>query len=629
MTNLIESLNLHVFRTKLLTRVTNIKSVALSPKKKLTPFTITEILELIFKLLPPESLAHASLVSKRWYRISQRFTADFTYWDDRKDSNEWIIDRINIKRVLLCNFLTPFYHERELIEPTSTVDRRWDNMLEHLPRRKSLAPGFKTMNIGPTISGSQRILRQASPASMEEPLSPPIAACPIRNLYLSGYICPNNRLLRILPYVSASLTKLDLRFQQRMTIDLLKILKCPRLTFLHLEGCNVNPFLKQHGEKDEEDNKVNDFAFQEDPMSSLPLQALILVSVQFGQPSLEHLLGNCPNMREFRVGYKLDSRSAVETPYNEVQLLRKIGTFRHKIDTIQLSQLGFQQSSNERLLLMLEEIPKLNTVCIQSIDFTPEFYHTIVSSPLRITVLEITQTPATPALAAFREFDDKLLHRFLCLCPTLLHLYAYDVFMDIQHLDDIHSFSDDELQSKKNDLWACRNLKTLQLSFKCLDISMLIQQRQRKVLEFIPVVCPLLEHLQVDLFEIDLTLESGLSLLSTSGSGLPRLETLSLGTSVIHAAKKGDIEWMSKRPSMILQLERMLKSNDDRPRKQLLDVETTSELWPRWTKFRIFYDSQNKETNTKIKQLRKLIAEVRPGVDFKVVKSPKHEMQLW
>ncbi|CAO3570213.1 unnamed protein product [Mortierella alpina] len=88
-------------------------------------------------------------------------------------------------------------------------------------------------------------------------------------------------------------------------------------------------------------------------------------------------------------------------------------------------------------------------------------------------------------------------------------------------------------------IWACHDLKTLRLSFKHHDLDKSPLQHQHKVLQYIPRACPRLEHLQIDLFKIDLVAESGLSLLSSVGSGLPALETLALGIRAMRAATIG------------------------------------------------------------------------------------------
>ncbi|KAF8935681.1 hypothetical protein BGZ58_004856 [Dissophora ornata] len=587
---------------------------------------IVEILELIFSNLPAASLFQASLVCKKWYRVSQRSTVHYTYWSDTSQTICNIVDRIYVKRVLYCRFLHYLKYISGSGDYTTQpeTDEKWKRLLEQLPKRK--APDSRQ---GP-IEG---IIRPCLPA----------LTSPIRNLYLSGYI-HSEKLSSILPSILLTLTKLDIRFQQPQTIDLLEILQCPRLTCLYIERCSITTFFKPQLNEKEGDGKSAqsrsepgqiETVPQSSPLNfSLPLQSFTLASVEFDQPSLECLFEHSSDMREFKVIYTAKVGQTIAEPYNESELLRHLGTHCPKVDTVQLSQLD-HQSSNSRLSMMLEELPKFRSVGIHTAEFTPRFSEAFIAHSCRITTLSITQGPS--------DLDDKLLHKFLCFCPTLLHLHAYDVFMDIQNLDSATSsgtLEDSALSAAASNerLWACRDLKTLQLSFKSSNWDIPPQQRQHKVLAYIPKVCPHLEHLQLDLFAIDLSSKGGLSLLATSGSGLPRLETLGLGTCVIREAKKGDVKWMYKQPPSLLQkgLNILSTVNSSGVRVSVNGSAVAEEkmpdygdIWPRWIKLRLYYELLSKETIEKVKRLQKLVASVRPGLDFKVIDNPSKDLELW
>ena len=53
------------------------------------------------------------------------------------------------------------------------------------------------------------------------------------------------------------------------------------------------------------------------------------------------------------------------------------------------------------------------------------------------------------------------------------------------------------------------------------------------------------------------------------------------------------------------------------------------DFWPGLMKLRLYYDQQNKEAIEEIMQLQKLITSVRPGLDFKVVKDPSRDLEIW
>ncbi|KAF9947308.1 hypothetical protein BGZ70_002748 [Mortierella alpina] len=612
-----------------------------------------------------------------------------TTWDDATTQPEEppvTMERPHLHRVLRCNFTLPLVHQLEG-KPTTRPesDARWRRMLDCAPFRKDL--GRWALLSGPEGTlGPSSTLEPASTSDNTAPLTersegrvdPQSYA--IRSLYLTGFV-HNKRIPSILFHTSSSLTRLCIRFENTQTIDLLVILKCPRLASLSLDNCALWPFGSQTDASDESDNPnraQGDLlqtmqADQQSPLEgALTLQNLTLTNTTVSPPSLQCLLRHCPDLRQFRFrSTRVEPQSA--TTYHEERLLITcLGKYCPRLDLLQLSQLHSPVTSQQPLDLR-EHFPRLRGVCLFDRKFSSGVQRSYLpsNSPLHVRLTSLC-LEGSWKVALHPAMDDLVLHQFLCQCPTLLHLYAYDIFLDVSRLELPPRLRGASVGRWKEtteedvlavDIWACRDLKTLQLSFKHHDLDRSPLQHQHKVLQYLPRACPRLEQLQIDLFKIDFLAESGLSLLSSVGSGLPALETLALGTKVIRAAKPSDVAWLRKTTTSSVAVTASKSfwpwSNSKKastcptafhtdgkkggvsrhPTIPVAAADSTEgmdgwsrqghALWPRLTQLRLFYDARDSHTLSIIRQLEALVASVRPGVDFRVVKNHEQDLQQW
>ncbi|KAF9948352.1 hypothetical protein BGZ72_009722 [Mortierella alpina] len=626
---------------------------------------IPEILEHVLALLGPSPLLQAALVCQQWYQLSLRFTTRSTTWDDATTKPEGlssaILGRSPVHRVLRCNFSLPFNH-RLGGEPTTRLeaDERWRQMLDRSPFRKDLVP---SLALPPAQDEHEETLGRpfvnepcsnaavALAAGGEDRVDAPSYS--IKSLYLTGFV-HKRRIPSILFHISTSLTTLSVRFEFRQTIDLLVILQCPRLVRLNLENCTIYPFGTQADALahpvDFDPTKEAD---QRRPLKGmLTLQNLTLTATTISPPSLQYLLRHSSDLRQFRFRSTLIGPQRA-TYHEEPELVRCLGKHCPRLDLLQLSQLNSLVLSQQSLDL-LKNLPRLRGLCLFDREFSNGVHRSFLpsESPLHVQLTSLC-IEGSWKMASHPEMDDLILHQFLCQCPTLLHLYAYDIFLDVSRLESSTPPSPPLLGSDgrwtesagdplATDMWACRDLKTLQLSFKRHNLDVSHLHNQHRVLHYIPRVCPRLEHLQIDLFKIDFVAESGLSLLSSVGSGLPALETLGLGTRVIRAASQSDVAWLRKTSPVLANkgIWPWSKSRSSSPTSargeegvrqaevaELMVCEKSCrELWPRLTKLRLFYDARDSHTLSVIRQLEELVSSVRPGVDFRVAKH--HELEL-
>ncbi|KAF9562843.1 hypothetical protein EC968_005072 [Mortierella alpina] len=261
----------------------------------------------------------------------------------------------------------------------------------------------------------------------------------------------------------------------------------------------------------------------------LRLRSLGLHAMVVEEAALFSILASCPNLRELRLTALKHSRIIRPTAnLGQVHLVTFTGAFFRRLAAVcprincldittmySLHSYGFQGLTKEALEEALALFPCLAETTLVGDDACPKIFETL-DSYLRntLTTLEIT--------GAARTNVGNYLHAYLCDSPHLLHLKApyVDVPNSCFDLEGIlrggryiyqrklAGSHDVEIvvvtgarastygRSKKRKIWACRNLRTLDL--RChRDDDADAEENSRMIFSYLSKVCPQLEHLTI------------------------------------------------------------------------------------------------------------------------------------
>ncbi|KAG0334003.1 hypothetical protein BG000_008714 [Podila horticola] len=331
---------------------------------------------------------------------------------------------------------------------------------------------------------------------------------PLRDLGLVGDLQPVLHLAQVLPFLS-HLTNLHLSLSRSHDLNLAEVLTaCPDLTHLAITGRFASIHISQSPESHSGSFKIPQLP------SSPRLKSLYLGNVQILQPYLERVLTlAAPCLRELRLffHFSLDGVDTTKEQFEEFQ--SQFG--QHSIT----AGWGLNVDTANMLLPHVVQVPNV------------------------VTTLELYRGKGAS------EVEVESLNKFLWDSPSLLHLRAERVVcfmhaMDINLCDTAtSSLSSPE---KSVQLWACRNMKTLHLTFRRRRGAPLLaaEIQGRIIFGYLSRVCPELADVQIEVGNVDFRLEGGLCLLSR----WTRLERLFLLVSADSSVcQDSDLDWMKVR----------------------------------------------------------------------------------
>ncbi|KAF9414946.1 hypothetical protein BGZ94_000228 [Podila epigama] len=554
-----------------------------------------EVLENIFAHLSPRVLFRSVRpVCRRWCQVSKRFTLQNLVWSDHTYTSyysPYIIQFIPTVDEVLSGLFNPAGRAR-LIWDSNDDKTTWANLVIALTR----------------IDQQTRWQQLSSPLpEQNENVNPLDWVHPLAELVLTGDRGFHRRFNQIAPFLS-SLTALDLVIQNRLpfTLDLDKILfvTCPALTRIRVEG-GARPVEVNAGallpSVDIRSSRISS-------PTRLRLRSLILRNVLVPQEILEHYLYMSPGLIDLQL---IDLINVVHheeiaenwrvnyRPYKRVYLIAYIQScvFAPNLTSFHLSlkNLGGEPSESlsfEDIQQLLNfgltstnsslnpfgssQLPQRQKSRLTSVvhwgfsmgDVTPKVFEGHLFT-IRNWVTSLTLT------ASYKETDSVKsgLHDYLCASPLLQHLRTDNMIFRVESMDPhaalhfhnipgrLHTrdwsgaiLLDDDLTSSR-DIWTCRRLKTLHIRVSdkrrlerrvvhC-DMSHI---HTRVVFGYLAKVCPDLEELHITLAPVDLSLQSGLCLLSR----LKHLERLEIAMSAPHRfwpRSVSDWDWMTRQKS--------------------------------------------------------------------------------
>ncbi|KAF9201816.1 hypothetical protein BGZ49_007980 [Haplosporangium sp. Z 27] len=381
--------------------------------------------------------------------------------------------------------------------------------------------------VAPEVGPNTRISKECW-STLEAALNklPELKRKQIKTVLIRGSIVFAVDLYPILP-ICCNIQVLRLQNLSDSNIQMDTILRlCPHLLELYINA------------KDRGRLALNALSFEnpDKPLPDLKLRYLVLLRLSVDITLLEQVLVQCPDLQEL----KLIQMDYPQTSFEVTPEVISVFFNRLASSCPRLQSLHFSSPSVPLTLDLFANIliafPHLKTWSSEATDMEPFIYkHLRENLPQHLTTLDVMNNRI-----GAQKYG---LHKFLCVASNLLHLTIDGTELtnqDINVLNDILPTKD----SKRYRIWACRNLRTLSITFRN-EVATPEERyiNSRALFSYIVNVCPKLTELQLHHAGLDFSLQSGFCLLS----GLERLQELSV-SSIRHFARgitKKDFEWFS------------------------------------------------------------------------------------
>ncbi|KAF9955609.1 hypothetical protein BGZ72_003591 [Mortierella alpina] len=393
----------------------------------------------------------------------------------------------------------------------------------------------------------------------------------ITSLKVQCHMSVQSLLLPLLSLVGFQLVRLRLEnlFDPNVVVGTILVL-CPRLAHL---------YVSYHSDACLQTKTMYEGAESTRLPEELRLRSLCLDQVTIEEAALFTILASCPILEELRLTAlkNVSDRNPPGTPEQEHLLaftrpfFRRLAALCPRIRILDVSTDGdfflrnLKGPTGRTLKEMFTLFPCLTETILVGRDTCPEIFKALDSHLCNtVTVLEITGIARTSA-------GDHL-HAYLCDSPHLLDLKApkvdfSSVWLDLEGIlsqsgrheyrqvsrtfSDLHDYAEERYiaaarasdygRPGKKKIWACRNLRTLDLMFyQNEDCD--AEDSSRMIFSYLSKVCPQLEDLTIRRKWLDLSLPAGFCLLSR----LQKLRRLRLITSQIKPLVKRDLAWISK-----------------------------------------------------------------------------------
>ncbi|KAK3813060.1 MAG: hypothetical protein J3Q66DRAFT_403274 [Benniella sp.] len=285
------------------------------------------------------------------------------------------------------------------------------------------------------------------------------------------------------------------------------------------------------------------------PATVEKLQSLTLFSLNFKPSLLDSLLKSCPKLKELKlvtIQYHYAPRDSNTNPIDQeplegplsldhVKCFSRIAQHCPRLESFHFSEIDCPESMKP-LEAMLVVFPNIAGCGI--LRDALEFVHdpmTLLGPDMAAFMNQLTTLELMNSKQVF--FPTSIaVERILCTAPNLLHFKAIDV-----------GFKTSCFNLRSNamaPLWACRNLQTLHIQIQPHDLSRPNDRgprMSRMVYAYLSKCCPRLWDLNIRYSYLNITLESGLCLLSE----MKYLEKLVIGTNANDMPTDRDMDWLS------------------------------------------------------------------------------------
>ncbi|KAF9215523.1 hypothetical protein BGZ59_001132 [Podila verticillata] len=510
-----------------------------------TPLDIPEILELILSFLRLHDRLLARRVCKLWYRVSRKSV---------KITLETQIPILQMDRYTFIRQIDSLIHT---ISPTQDVSTS----------ARYTAHFFKAVKAG-TLDRLQELVIQG----------------PTKDYELWGPI------LLYLPALSA--VELDNMRYPALAIQMF-LNGCPQLTRITA---------RFQGEQQSSNASPERMGAGSSPRGPYQLKTLVLDRITIGLSWIESTINNSPGLTKLRL-----LQIVTDNPYDEEQgrssedpcfisrvhkSCPQLRVFQWCLTNFVQSQINLtftdhdEKSKQENAFSALGRFTRIRDLGVPDSLLSPTLWRTISALPNRLTSLSIFRFPTflyqeSGNINGIKSIStSKLLHRYLCSSPQLLHLHAPNFMFDDRLLT---SDSNEDCSEDENSIWVCRNLMTLSLGFgNWLDSHLppddpettiqdvirtlySITVSSRIVFGYLAQVCPRLTQLWITRRWLDCSLDGGMVLLTN----MERLERLEIATGSQVRVHFWDFIWLYTSPSKLVKLTNHLSSNESKVQRIL------------------------------------------------------------
>ncbi|KAF9114642.1 hypothetical protein BGX27_010219 [Mortierella sp. AM989] len=491
-----------------------------------SPLFIPEILEIIFSFLSPRLLQlHSSLVCRQWYLVVKSLLSillPINWTGNPRQSDAYqqsFLHNLAIARALV-------------IQRPKEPEIFYYSGVPH----EGSKPWFDLITRLGNLATENRLQ--------------------LNELHVLQSILLHTQLLPLIDVAGSVLTSLKLENVGYIDVPLDRILvTCPRLHTLHVRHTRKGYYQSvfHHGPGSEYGRPALP--------TSLPLRSLTLEAMGVEKAALLNLLASCPDLKELQL-IKLIGPVYVPHPiivpprqdlviYFRDWILEQIAAYCPKLRKIHLS-ICQESSWDVHGLALFSRVTDWSFLWR---DATPVILkslrrsHSSTLTSLEIVGVALHEAGYTPNL-----------HRFMCESPQLLHLKAPEVRFETVWFDLEGILNSSGLHHRKYNnpwhpglvgksidpahrkIWACRNLRTLHLTFFYGSRDCNSVESMRVMFGYLGKVCPRLQDLSINCRMLALNLDSGFCLLSK----LHELRRFRIITDIRQLNGPWDIGWVLK-----------------------------------------------------------------------------------
>ncbi|KAF9303981.1 hypothetical protein BGZ74_002647 [Mortierella antarctica] len=276
----------------------------------------------------------------------------------------------------------------------------------------------------------------------------------------------------------------------------------------------------------------------------LKLKRLSLNRVSLTTTVLDTLLAQCPDLVEFRMKHctvVVDNSDAHQGHQENLEnrdsatrsvILSMLQKYCPRLNSIHFSLLDSRPTEQDQIH-MFRHLPTVQSWSIAHSDLLPSTFESLRLHANALRSLELC--------CSCNSLAPETLHRYLCQAPQLQHLSIDNMIFPVEYLDLEHPSAQEATRSSRNKVWACRNLRSLQIKFGSMTGNDTRAPKQsRHLFAYIAQVCPRLQQLHITRGLMNVQKEGGLCYLS----GIESLERLTLQTTHFQTKHISDFGWI-------------------------------------------------------------------------------------